>query len=782
MSLHGNIKLDSNRKFVFYGTILFALLNIIYSAYIVLNYPYIGLDVKRLPDENAYLVYGMHPNGWAVNSDINISDRIISINGAPPAEHLPVQMFGTIEKAHSFILDRQGDRMEYIVEKGYGNLQLGTQLLYPISVLLISVLLGLFVYSRYTGGREALYLLLFTVCLGCSYLSASGSARSDIFSKGMTFATLMLIPVFFAYFLDTYIRNKFNVSFIHKRLLKMLVFSNILAFSVFLLSLFIYAMQDIRTALISLSFILEVILIVFSLINLLIRQQDPSLRANLKILLTGIILAFFPFMFLNSIPMLFFGSGIVSGEFGAIFILILPLTIVYLLMAKQLFDIDFVINRVVYNFVVSMLFTLIIAVLMLFLIKDSFVSSDFITFTLILFLLLNVFLYLIKDVFHYNFRLSVLAGKNFYQYSLYRYIEMIKNETSRDKLFSKLSEEVRTVLSVNDVSVMEIPKQEALQDHHEGIPIGILRNLEVGDIHQNHKCFFVKVGSTSDFNYLLFSKSKPNSTKLNREEMEWLRALAYHTFVSFENLWQIDELLTELRSPQNRIEEAPSYSFFSKLLFSISERERMNLSKDIHDTILQESIFINRRFDSLNESISKEELLAEVRCIQERILDGISMVREVCHELRPPLLIENGILFSIEELIGKVHLRTNMVVKFRHNLIDSLENDIDFSLNIYRIFQELLNNAVKHSRASLIEMDLNQVDETLVIEYRDNGVGFEPSEHLEGSGQLGLVSLKERAAGYGGTFKVESGKDKGVFIQFHFPIKKGERYDSYSYC
>lgn len=782
MNLHGNMKLDRNKKIVLYGTILFTSLIIIYSAYIVLRYPYIGLDVKKISDENTYSVYDKSPNGWAVNSDVNVGDRVISINGVPPAEHLPVQMFGTIEKAHSFILDRQGDRMEYIVGKGYENLQLGTQLLYPISVLLISVLLGLFVYCRYTGGREALYLLLFTVSLGSSYLSASGSARSDILSKGMTFATLMLIPVFFAYFLDSYIRNNFNVSFIHKRLLKMLVVSNILAFSVFLLSLFIYNMQDIRTALISLLFILEVILIVFSILILLFRQQDPALRANLKILLTGIILAFFPFMFLNSVPMLLFGSGIVSGEFGAIFILILPLTIVYLLMAKQLFDIDFVINRVVYNFVVSMLFTLIIAVLMLFLIKDSFVSSDFITFTVILFLLLNIFLYLIKDVFHYNFRLSVLAGKNFYQYSLYRYIEMIKNEPSRDKLFAKLSEEVRTVMSVNEVSVMEIPKQEDLQDYHEGIPINILRNLEVGEIHQNHKCFFVKVGSTSDFDYLLFSRSKPNSTKLNREETEWLRALTYHTFVSFENLWQIDELLTELRSPQNRIEKAPSYSFFSKLLFSISERERMNLSKDIHDTILQESIFINRKLDSMNEHLSKEDLLAEVRCIQERILDGISMVREVCHELRPPLLLENGIIFSIEELIGKVHLRTNMIVKFRHNLIDSLENDIDFSLNIYRVFQELLNNAVKHSRASLIEMDLYQSDESLVIEYRDNGVGFKPSEHLEESGQLGLVSLKERAAGYGGTFKVESGKDRGVFIQFHFPIKKGERHDSYSYC
>lgn len=774
--------MSSKKTYVFYGTILFTSLMIMYSAFIVLNYPYIGLAVESRPVEHAYVVYDKYPNGWAVHTDIKTGDKVIAINGASPNEHLPLKMFGTIEKIHTLLLDRQGNRMEYTVGKGYENLQIVTQLVYPISVLLISVLLGLFVYCRYAGEREGLYLLLFTVSLGGSYLSASGSARADIISKGLTFAALLMIPVFFAYFLDTYLKNMFNVTFIHKRLLKLMVVSNTIAFLIFLLSLFIYTMHEVRTAMISILFILEIILIVFSIFTLFVSEQNPTLKVNLKILLSGIILAFFPFMFLSSVPMILFGKGLVSGEFAAIFILFLPLTIVYLLMAKQLFDIDFVINRVLYNFVVSLLFTLVTTVLLLFLMKESFISSNLIVFTLILFLLLNIFLYFIKDVFHYNFRLSVLAGKNFHQYSLYRYIEMIKNETSREKLFSKLSDEVRTVLSVNEVSVIQIPKQEEISGPNGVLPTRIPRNLEVGDIYQNKECFFVKVGSTSDVDFFLFSKSKPNSTKLNREEMEWLRALAYHTFVSFENLLRIEELLSELQSAQYRIEKAPSYSFFSKLLFSISERERMNLSKDIHDSILQESIFINRKLDALNENVSKEELLSEIRCIQESILDGISMVREVCQELRPPLLIENGIIPSIEELIGKVHLRTDMMVSFRNSLTEPLERDIDFCLNIYRVFQELLNNAVKHSRASLIELDMYQVDEQLIIEYRDNGIGFEPSESPEGTSQLGLVSLKERAAGYEGTFNIESGEGMGVIIQFHFPIKKGERYDSYSYC
>jgi signal transduction histidine kinase len=99
---------------------------------------------------------------------------------------------------------------------------------------------------------------------------------------------------------------------------------------------------------------------------------------------------------------------------------------------------------------------------------------------------------------------------------------------------------------------------------------------------------------------------------------------------------------------------------------------------------------------------------------------------------------------------------------------DLSDEEIPEELNfpIFRVLQEALNNAAKHSRASRVKATLSKVDNSIRLEVSDNGVGFEPERELHSSkpGGFGLTSMKERAELFGGSFLISSQKGRGTAV------------------
>lgn len=108
--------------------------------------------------------------------------------------------------------------------------------------------------------------------------------------------------------------------------------------------------------------------------------------------------------------------------------------------------------------------------------------------------------------------------------------------------------------------------------------------------------------------------------------------------------------------------------------------------------------------------------------MNEQMSDVISMTRETCHELRPQLLYDLGLVkaLSAGAAAGAVpfHIRLN-TGRFTASL------DLDSQLNLYRIIQEFLSNAVKHSQASDVLIMLISIQNKIVLHYEDDGVGFD---------------------------------------------------------
>ena len=100
-----------------------------------------------------------------------------------------------------------------------------------------------------------------------------------------------------------------------------------------------------------------------------------------------------------------------------------------------------------------------------------------------------------------------------------------------------------------------------------------------------------------------------------------------------------------------------------------------------------------------------------------------------------------------------------------HEVDGVLSNEA--KLHVYRIIQELLNNALKHANATEIDVQVNKMDGHLFIMVEDNGQGFDHTNAKEG---LGLGNLKSRVNVLRGEMEIDSSKDRGTSITVHIPI------------
>jgi len=121
---------------------------------------------------------------------------------------------------------------------------------------------------------------------------------------------------------------------------------------------------------------------------------------------------------------------------------------------------------------------------------------------------------------------------------------------------------------------------------------------------------------------------------------------------------------------------------------------------------------------------------------------------------------------ALNKQAAALHARQNVTVQV--DLGEEPDVPLEVKQDLYRIVQEALHNTVKHSRASQIELRLDQMDGKVTIEVCDNGKGFDTSSSFPG--HLGLHSMQERVKSLGGELRIESTPGKGTCIQARVPV------------
>ncbi len=199
------------------------------------------------------------------------------------------------------------------------------------------------------------------------------------------------------------------------------------------------------------------------------------------------------------------------------------------------------------------------------------------------------------------------------------------------------------------------------------------------------------------------------------------------------------------------------------------EDERRSLARELHDELGQYVSAIKIFAQNISNKSKGNKIIqtsaSSVTSAANQIYDGM---HNIIRKLRPGALDNLGLSETIKDSVSnwqKQHSNLQLILSIKGD-IDDLGEVIN--INIYRIIQECMNNALKHSKASKIKINLSIIKKDLVLEFSDNGVGFNTNT-LKNSKQFGLVGIKERVQSLRGTFEIKSSRSDGTKLTIIIP-------------
>lgn len=193
--------------------------------------------------------------------------------------------------------------------------------------------------------------------------------------------------------------------------------------------------------------------------------------------------------------------------------------------------------------------------------------------------------------------------------------------------------------------------------------------------------------------------------------------------------------------------------------------ERNRLAADLHDEVgplLKEALSLTRTIG--REAPAAAEATARLRMHLQQVAD---CSRRIAHNLLPPSILLKGVGGALEELL----LECRAFHRFDTESMIAVQEEPSAStaMHVYRMVQEMISNAVKHSGGNLVQLQLVQERRQVVLRFQDNGKGYEP-EAVRDKG-LGLRSLQLRAVLLGARLRCLSNA-QGTLYSLHIPLRK----------
>ncbi|MFI2983886.1 sensor histidine kinase, partial [Bacillus velezensis] len=259
--------------------------------------------------------------------------------------------------------------------------------------------------------------------------------------------------------------------------------------------------------------------------------------------------------------------------------------------------------------------------------------------------------------------------------------------------------------------------------------------------------------------------------RLTMDETSWLKTLSFYTSVSMENVLQIEELMDHL---QNLKQQGSNPVWLKKLMFTIEEKQRSDLARDLHDSVLQDLISLKRQCELFLADFKKEEpcqleVQDKLHQMNEQMSDVILMTRETCHELRPQLLYDLGLVKAVSKLAAQQQERAPFHIRLNTGRFTAAL-DLDTQLNLYRIIQEFLSNAMKHSQANEVLIMLISIQNKVILHYEDDGVGCNQEKGGGQSMSMGLSGIKERVRALDGRMKIDTSEGNGFKVDIEMEL------------
>ncbi|MGB3849631.1 MAG: ATP-binding protein [Tunicatimonas sp.] len=192
------------------------------------------------------------------------------------------------------------------------------------------------------------------------------------------------------------------------------------------------------------------------------------------------------------------------------------------------------------------------------------------------------------------------------------------------------------------------------------------------------------------------------------------------------------------------------------------EKERKRLATDLHDGLGGRLSGISLKLSKLNQDRRNGSADPQIEEIMENLNGSLVELRGIARNLTPETLSRYGLKAALEDYCSSLDRPDTRVILQCYGPDDDLQEST--RLTIYRIIQELINNAVKHAQASEILVQYMRAEGTIHITVEDDGVGFEPSDQSAG---MGLTNIKNRVAYLNGTMELHTSSAEGTTVTIH---------------
>lgn len=211
---------------------------------------------------------------------------------------------------------------------------------------------------------------------------------------------------------------------------------------------------------------------------------------------------------------------------------------------------------------------------------------------------------------------------------------------------------------------------------------------------------------------------------------------------------------------------------FRHRMLKIREAERRRLAADLHDGPIQE---LQHAIFACGGAATGSGLgLAPLRSELSTVTRSL---RDLCSDLRPPILAHFGLPDAIDSLVNRYTTRYPGLAIHLHVTAAADELGEDQQLAVFRIIQESLSNIIRHARARnvwiSVARETSMRRHSLSVTVRDDGRGFSPPPgwvHMEEQGHLGLSLMTQRAESVGGTIRIDAAPGRGTAVRARLPL------------
>jgi len=234
----------------------------------------------------------------------------------------------------------------------------------------------------------------------------------------------------------------------------------------------------------------------------------------------------------------------------------------------------------------------------------------------------------------------------------------------------------------------------------------------------------------------------------------------------------LNYLTSDLQSISEAIEDAKHKQEFGLRVIEAQEEERKRISREIHDgpaQMLANMLLRSDLVEKVYHENGMEEAIAEMRTLKELVRDSLKEVRRIIYDLRPMALDDLGLIPTLKKYLSTIeNYKGSPVITYRH-IGEERRLPTNYEIALFRLIQESVQNALKHAKATEIQVKSELRKNSFIATVKDNGVGFDIRSIREGA--FGIVGMRERVSLLNGEISIHSKIGAGTLVIIQIPMQ-----------